>query len=239
MLLVGVMVVVFVVVLPRIVDYGAVAAALSTLTAVQLAALVAVTGLAYVTNATPSRILVPGLSWPHAIGADLAGRAVVSTIPGPVDVATGFVLTGSGRSPATSQQPGILFNAFFETLSDLVLPLIATIGVLVAGGEPRPAVVLLAVLGVVVLAVVAVLLVAIVRSESLAERVGRAIDAIARRLWRIVRRRPPSGIVEGVVSSACGRTRSCLDVVPSGSWRPSSRASPGSSSSRSPCGRSA
>ena len=40
-LLVGVMVVVFVVVLPRIVDYGAVAAALSTLTAVQLAALVA------------------------------------------------------------------------------------------------------------------------------------------------------------------------------------------------------
>ena len=43
-LLVGVMVVVFVVVLPRIVDYGAVAAALSTLSAAQLAALAAATG---------------------------------------------------------------------------------------------------------------------------------------------------------------------------------------------------
>ena len=90
-LLVGIMAIVFLVVLPRIVDYGAVAAAISTLTTMQLAAVVAATGLAYIANAAPSRILVPGLSWPHAIGADLAGRAVVSTI---------------GRSPPTPQRPG-------------------------------------------------------------------------------------------------------------------------------------
>ncbi len=198
-LLVGVMAVVFVVVLPRIVDYGAVAAALSTLTGVQLAALAAATGLAYVANATPSRILVPGLSWPHAIGADLAGRAVVSTIPGPADVATRFVLYRQWSIPADTATAGILFNAAFETLSDLVLPLIATIGILVAGRELRPTVVLLSVLGVLVLAVVMLVLLAIVRSESLAGRVGRAIDAIAQRLWRLVRRRPPSGIVDGVI----------------------------------------
>lgn len=198
-ILVGVLAVVFVVVLPRIVDYGAVAAAFSTLTAAQLAALVVATSLAYVANATPSRILVPGLSWPHAIGADLAGRAVVSTIPGPTDVATRFVLYRQWSIPADTATAGIVFNAFFETLSDLVLPLIATIGVLVAGREPRPTVVLLSGVGVAVLAVVMVLLVAIVRSDSLAGRVGRAIDAVARRLWGLVRRPPPTGIVDGVM----------------------------------------
>ena len=42
-LLLGIMVVIFVLILPRIVDFGAVAAALSTLTATQLAALAATT----------------------------------------------------------------------------------------------------------------------------------------------------------------------------------------------------
>lgn len=198
-LLIGVMAVVFVLVLPRIVDYGAVAAALSTLTAGQLAVLVAVTGLAYVANAAPSWIMVPGLSWPHAIGADLAGRAVVSTIPGPTDVATRFVLYRQWSIPADTATAGLVFNAFFETLSDLVLPLIATIGVLVAGNQPRPQVVLLAVVGIVILALAMVVLVTIVRSEALAGRLGRALDAVARRLWPLVRRQPPSGIVEGIM----------------------------------------
>src|SRR5436190_3310845 len=139
-LLVGILAVVFVVVLPRVVDYGAVAAALSTLTVTQVAALVGATALAYVANAMPSRILIPGLSWPHAIGADLAGRAVVSTIPGPTDIAIKFVLYRQWSIPADVATAGIVFNAFFETLSDLVLPLIATTGVLVGGHQPRPTV---------------------------------------------------------------------------------------------------
>src|SRR4029079_12113001 len=49
-LLVGILAIVFVVILPRVVDYGAVVAALSTLTPVQVSALVASTGLAYVAN---------------------------------------------------------------------------------------------------------------------------------------------------------------------------------------------
>ncbi len=198
-LLGGILAVVFVAVLPRIVDYGAVATALSVLTATQIAALVATTGLAYVANAGPSRVLVPGLSWPHAIGADLAGRAVVSTIPGPTDVATKFVLYRQWSIPADIATAGIVFNAFFETLSDLALPLIATIGVLLAGHQPRPPVILLSVVGVGILAVVMVLLVVIVRSESLAGRLGRALDAIARRVWGWFRRPSPTGIVEGVM----------------------------------------
>jgi hypothetical protein len=113
---------------------------MSALTGFELAAIATTTALAYVANAAPSRLLVPGLSWPHAIGADLAGRAVVSTIPGPTDIATKFVLYRQWAIPADVATAGIVFNAFFETLSDLILPLIATVGVLLAGHSPRPAV---------------------------------------------------------------------------------------------------
>src|SRR6478735_10245278 len=198
-LLVGIMAVVFVLILPRVVDYGAVAAALSGLTAIQLTALAATTALAYVANAAPSRVLVPGLSWPHAVGSDLAGRAVVSTIPGPTDIATKFLLYRQWSIPADAATAGIVFNAFFETLSDLVLPLIATLGVLLAGHTARPAVVALSVIGVLVLVFALLLLVAIVRSESLAGRLGRALDSIAHRVWGLVGRPPPTGIVEGVM----------------------------------------
>jgi uncharacterized protein (TIRG00374 family) len=198
-LLVGIMVAVFVVILPRLVDYDAAVDALSTLTLGQLAALAAATAVAYVANAGPSRILIPGLSWPHAIGADLAGRAVVSTIPGPTDVATRFVLYRQWSIPADVATAGIVFNAFFETLSDFVLPVLATIGVIVAGHAPRPTVFWLSVLSGVILAVAMAVLVAIVRSESLAKRLGRALDAAARRAWGMFRRQPPDGIVAGVL----------------------------------------
>src|SRR4051794_21761539 len=198
-LLVGIMAVVFVVILPRVVDYGAVAAALSGLTAIQLAALAATTALAYVANAAPSHVLVPGLSWPHAVGSDLAGRAVVSTIPGPTDIATRFLLYRQWAIPADVATAGIVFNAFFETLSDLILPLIATLGVLLAGHAPRPTVAALSVIGVIILVFALLVLVAIVRSESLAGRLGRLLESIAGRLWGLFRRPPPSGIADGVM----------------------------------------
>jgi len=198
-LLAGILAVVFVVILPQVVDYRSVAAALATLSPGQLAAVVAATALAYVANAAPSKVLVPGLSWPHAIGADLAGRAVVSTIPGPTDIATRFVLYRQWAIPADTATAGIVFNAFFETLSDLVLPLIATIGILVAGHSPRPTVLALSIAGALVLVVAMLVIVAIVRSESLAGRLGRALQSLANRAWGLFRRPPPTGIPEGVM----------------------------------------
>ena len=81
LLLIAIALIVFVGILPRVVDYDAVRAALSSLSTTQLAVLVVATVIAYVANTAPTRILIPALSWPRAIGADLAARAVVSTIP--------------------------------------------------------------------------------------------------------------------------------------------------------------
>jgi uncharacterized membrane protein YbhN (UPF0104 family) len=199
LVLVGVLGLVFGVVMPRIVDYDAVLAALAALTPSQLALLAATSAVAYVANAAPCRVLVPTLTWPRAVGADLAARAVVSTVPGPTDIATKFVLYRQWSIPADTASAGIVFAAFFETFSSLVLPLIATAGVLVAGHETRPRALLLALAGLIVLVIFTLLLVAIVRSEPLARKIGGGLDRLAQRVWKLFRKIPPVGIVQGVL----------------------------------------
>ena len=199
LLLIAIALIVFVGILPRVVDYDAVRAALSSLSTTQLAVLAIATVIAYVANAAPIRILIPALSWPRAIGADLAARAVVSTIPGPTDIATRFVLYRQWEIPADTATAGIVFAAFFETLSTLVLPVIATIGVIVTGHVTRPAVIWMTLISVVVLILSFGLLIGLVRSESLARRFGNWLQRVATRLWRLFRRTPPSGIAQGVM----------------------------------------
>jgi putative heme transporter len=197
--LVGIFGVVFGIILPRIVDYGAVRAALGALTLQQLSVLSVLTVIAYVANAGPSKVLVDGLSWPHAVGADLSARAVVSTIPGPTDIATKFVLYRQWSIPADTATAGILFGAFFETLSAMVLPLIAIVGIVVSGHATTPRIVWLAAISVVILVGAWMLIAAIVRSEALAQRIGEGLDWLARHIWGLFRRTPPSGIVDGVL----------------------------------------
>ncbi len=190
---------VFGIVLPRVVDYGAVRAALAALTPGQLALLGATSAVAYVANAGPARILVPGLSWPRAVGSDLAARAVVSTVPGPTDFATRFVLYRQWSIPTDVASAGIVLAALFETFSCLVLPVIAIVGVLVTGHPTQSRALLLALIGLVVLVAAAVLLVSVVRSESLARRLGGWLDRMAQRTWKLLRKTPPTGIVEGML----------------------------------------
>jgi uncharacterized protein (TIRG00374 family) len=199
LLLVGLLVFVFGIVLPRLVDYDAVRAALAALTPGQLALLGASSIVAYVASAGPSRVLVPGLSWPHAVGSDLAARAVVSTVPGPTDVATRLVLYRQWSIRTDVASAAIALAALFETFSVFTLPVIATAGVLLDRQPTQPRVLLLALVGLVVLVVAAVLLVSFVRSEGLARKLGGWLDSMARRIWRLFRKTPPTGIVEGML----------------------------------------
>jgi putative heme transporter len=199
LVLVGIIVFVFGFVLPRLIDYDAVRAALAALTPWQIALLGASSVVAYVASAGPSRVLVPGLSWPHAVGSDLAARAVVSTVPGPTDVATRLVLYRQWSIPTDVASAGIGLAALFETFSVFALPVIAMAGVLLDRHPTEPRVLLLAIVGLVALGAAALLLVSFVRSESLARNVGGWLDSMAGRIWRLVRKTPPTGIVEGVL----------------------------------------
>ena len=199
LVLVGLVVFVFGVVLPRLVDPDAVRAALAALTPGQLALLGATSIVAYVASAGPSRVLVPGLSWPHAVGSDLAARAVASTVPGPTDVATRFALYRQWSIPTDVASAGIALAALFETVSAFAVPMIAAVGVLFDRQPTQPRVLLLALVGLVVLVAAAALLVSMVRSERLARKLGGWLDSMARRIWTLFRKTPPTGIVEGTL----------------------------------------
>jgi uncharacterized protein (TIRG00374 family) len=197
--LVALVVLLFGVVLPRLVDYDAVRASLAALTREQLAVFVATTAVAYVATAGPYQVLVTGLSWPHAVESDLAARAVVSTVPGPTDFATRFVLYRQWSIPSDVASAGIALAALFETFAYFVLPLIAAVVMLVgAKAIPREGVVL-ALVGLAVLAVATVLLVSVVRSESLARKLGSWLEGMAGRIWKLFRKTPPTGIVESIL----------------------------------------
>ncbi len=199
LVLVGLLVFVFGVVLPRVVDYDAVRAAFAALTPTQIALLGAASAVAYVASAGPTRVLVPGLSWPHAVGSDLAARAVVSTVPGPTDVATRLVLYRQWSIPTAVASAGIALAALFDTFSYFALPMIAAAGLLVSRQPTDSRALLLALIGLVVLVVATLLLVSIVRSESLARKLGSWLDGVARRIWALFRKAPPTGIVEGML----------------------------------------
>ena len=197
--LVGIFLFVFGVVLPRLIDYDAVRAALAALTPGQLGLLGLTSAVAYVANAGPTRVLLPGLSWPHAVGSDLAARAVVSTVPGPTDVATRLVLYRQWSIPTAIASAGIVLAALFETFSSFALPLIAAAALLVTGQPAESRALQLALIGLILLVAGAVLLVSIVRSEDQARRLGGWLDRMAQRIWNLFRKTPPTGIVQGIL----------------------------------------
>ena len=199
LVLVGVVVVVFGVVMPRLVDYDAVRAALAALAPLQVGLLGVASVVAYVANSGPYRVLVPGLSWPRAVASDLAARAVVSTVPGPTDVATRFVLYRQWSIPADVASAGIALGGLFEPLSYFALPPIAAAGLLIAGQPAESEALVLALVGLAALAVAAIALISIVGSESLARKLGGWLDRMAERIWRLFRKAPPTGIVEGIL----------------------------------------
>jgi uncharacterized protein (TIRG00374 family) len=190
---------VFAVVLPRIIDYRAVVAALVSLDAVDVALIAAVSCIAYVANAVPFRILVSSLSWPHAVGADLAGRAVASTIPGPTDFATRLVLYTQWGVPLDRASAGLVIGGLLETVSALVLPLIALALIVLGGGTTEPAGAMLAAVGLLVLALGTAIFAALVRSERLARRIGDALDRAIGWLFARLRRPAPAGVANAVL----------------------------------------
>ena len=210
LVLIGVLVFVFGIVLPRLVDFDAVRAALAALTAGQLAVLGAASAVAYVASAGPYRVLVPGLSWPRAVGSDLAARAVVSTVPGPTDVATRFVLYRQWSIPTDVASAGIVFAALFETFS-YPRPAADRHGRRARRRSTRPSRVRSCSpwSASSCWSPRAVLLVSIVRSESLARRLGGWLDRMAQRLWTLFRKTPPTGIVERHAGPSRALRRSC------------------------------
>jgi uncharacterized membrane protein YbhN (UPF0104 family) len=194
-IVVGFMVFVFGILLPRYVDYAEVIASLQALSLQQFAV---VTGLAFIAWALSGSVqaaLLPGLGLRHSTISWLCGQGVSNVIPGPVDLAVRYILYRQwGHAPEPSSL-SIVLAGVFDQLAGLSMPVVAVV-VLAAEGTGAAELKGLAVLGVAVILAIFGVGYAILRSERIAYRVGLLAERVVGWLFHLLRRPTPTGIPE-------------------------------------------
>jgi uncharacterized membrane protein YbhN (UPF0104 family) len=192
-LIVGVLVLVFLVILPRYIDYQEVAAAFQALTLSQIAIMTVLGAFAWLVSGLVFCALIPGVSIIRGPTSWLILSGIGSSVPfGPWNMGVLWVVIrgwGVANIPATS---GIALYGIVNELSRLFLPLFAVI-VLAATGDLAAAqnadkAWAIAILSAVAFVVATALIIAVVRSERAAEWLGRTAQRIVswtlRRLGR-------------------------------------------------------
>ena len=176
---VGVLAIVFLVILPRFIDYQEVIAAFQGLTAQQILFVSVIGVVAWFATGAIFSALIEGLSWLRGTQAWLILAGIGASIPlGPWNMAVLWVvIRGWGRG-AQETTGGVALYGVFDQLSRLAMGIVGAIILIFAEGMGTVdelegnAVVALGVISLVLFAVAAGILIGIVRSEPLARRIG-------------------------------------------------------------------
>jgi hypothetical protein len=186
---------VFLVLLPRFVDYKQVAESLLALTPQQFLIVTALGFVAWTASGSVQAALLPGLGLRHSTISWLAGQGVANIIPGPVDLAVRYILYRQwGHAPEPASM-SIVLSGVFDQLAGLSMPIVAVLVLGLEGGG-TPGLVVLAAIGMAIVAVVVAGGFAILRSEKLAYRVGVLGEKVLHAVFRLLRRPRPTGIPE-------------------------------------------
>jgi putative heme transporter len=177
-LIVAVLVVVFLVILPRYIDYQEVAAAFQALTPGQVAVMTILGMIAWFVSGLVFCALIPGVKIIRGPTSWLILSGIGSSVPfGPWNMGVLWVVVrgwGIANIPATS---GIALYGIVNELSRLFLPLFAVVVLAVtgalAGVQNTDAAWAIAILSAVVFVVATALIIAVVRSERAADWLGR------------------------------------------------------------------
>jgi uncharacterized membrane protein YbhN (UPF0104 family) len=211
-LIVGVLVVVFGVILPRYVDYSEVVAAFQALTPDQVILISALGAIAWLASGLVFCALIPGLSVPRGPESWLILAGIGASVPfGPWNMGVLWVVVrgwGVANIPATS---GIALYGVVNELSRLFLPLLAVTILALTSGLPTSdtgIVWAIALISAGAFVVATGLIVAIVRSERVADWLGRTGQRIASWVMRRLHRPTVPN-----VSGAIHRFRDQLGVV--------------------------
>ena len=192
-LILGVLFVVFVVILPRYIDYEEVLQAFQDLQPTQIVVMTVLGMIAWVMSGLIFSALIPGLSALRGTMSWLILSGIGASIPfGPWNMGVLWVVVRGwhiGNVPATS---GIALYGVINELSRLFLPLMAVVALALTGGlAGRPnqgAVWASSIISIVAFVVVSALIIAIIRSERVADALGRTgqrmADWVLRRLGR-------------------------------------------------------
>ncbi|MFI5225908.1 MAG: YbhN family protein [Candidatus Limnocylindrales bacterium] len=174
--IVGVLLVVFLVIIPRFVDYSEVADAFRDLTLPQVLLMTVLGAIAWLISGQLFTVLTEGLSVIQGGASYLILSGIGSSVPfGPWNMGVVWVVVrgwGVGVQPATS---GIALYGVINQLGRLALPLVATVVLIATGGlnQTGGTAFVITVISIVVFVVATGLIAAVVRSDRVADWLGR------------------------------------------------------------------
>jgi len=212
-LIVAVLVIVFLVILPRYIDYQEVAAAFQALTPSEIAVMTILGLVGWFVSGLVFCALIPDLSIVRGPMSWLILSGIGSSVPfGPWNMGVLWVVLRGWAIPNIPATSGIALYGVVNELSRLFLPLFAIIilaatGAL-AGAQNADTAWLIAIISAVAFVVATVLIIAIVRSPRAADWLGRTGQRIVS--W-VMRRLGREGVPD--VSASIHRFRDQLGAV--------------------------
>ncbi len=206
----AVVIVTFVVVLPKIANYGDVWGVVKTLDTAWLLALLAAVVVNIVTFAPPWMIALPGLRFRQALPFTQASTAFTYIAPGGgiVGMAGSYGLLRTWGFGSSEVARAVTLTGVWNQLANLLLPVVAVL-LLSIENQSDAFLSTVAVVGAVVFGVVVCLLALVLWSDGLARGVGEAVESAANRLRHVVRKRPVAGWPERLVAFR----RSTVDLI--------------------------
>ena len=179
----GVLFVVFVLILPQFVDYEDVVDAFRDLTLQQVVLMTALGVGAWLISGLPFVAVIPGLSVARGMASWLILGGIGASIPlGPWNMGILWVVVRGWGVPVKPATSGIGLYGVINQLARLAMPLFAVIVIVLSGGGAggaSGAAVLISVLSTIVLVISMVVLIGIVRSDRIADWLGRTGQRLA------------------------------------------------------------
>ena len=179
---------------PKLADYGEVWDTITAMTAIELATLGAAAAWNVASYWPMLSAVQPGLRVREAAVVNLASTAVSNTLPGGGAIGVGVTMTmqRSWGIPVASTALATVVSGIWNNFVKLGLPVVALALLAISGGAGA-ALTTAAVIGLGVLVAAIVLFALLLRSESMASRLGGRAGRVASTLRRPLRRAPVEG----------------------------------------------
>jgi len=188
------LVLLFGVVLPQIIDYASVWDAITSLDASAFALLVALGVLSSWVESGIYTSLIPDLSYLAGWKAFLGGNSVAGFAPSPWDIVVRYAMYRGFGVEGSAAGASVIVGGGFQIAIAVLAPLLVLVG-LVATGHGEQTVRVLTAIGVVVVLGILIVIALILRRERLASRIGRFLQGAADWLLPKFKREPPTDLV--------------------------------------------
>jgi uncharacterized protein (TIRG00374 family) len=195
---VAILIVVFGLILPQVIDYETVWDTITSLSTLDLLVLLAAGLIYYVPEGWLFALVVPGLGLWRGIKAWVASTGVGSTVPA-LDMVTRFGMYRSWGFSTPVSMRGIFMSGAFDWVVKFSIPVLAVVLLALAGVQDLGVLAVIAGIAGAVLAVVLVVLVGAIRSQRFTRWVAARIDRLASWALEKARREPIPGLQERVV----------------------------------------